>query len=192
MSHLRKATSSMLLCVTLVFSASAIATPPPHAPAHGWRQKHDPYYVGYSGRQWEKDYGILSGRCNREAIGTVLGAAVGAVVLNRTATPENRTVATVVGAMAGAVIGNRIGRKLDESDRGCLGHALELGDPGRRIEWANESTGVRYEVAPGDERDRNGKACREFTLVEMAGSGGKLAQRGLACQSQPGVWEVAR
>ena len=34
----------------------ALSQPPPHAPAHGWRKKNDPYYVGYTGRQWERDF----------------------------------------------------------------------------------------------------------------------------------------
>ena len=65
-----------LLMVLSIFSMilPAYADPPPWAPAHGWRKKHDPYYTGYTGRQWDNDYGIISaGQCNRQAIATVLG-----------------------------------------------------------------------------------------------------------------------
>ena len=62
-----------------------LADPPPHAPAHGWRKKNDPYYVGYTGRQWTDDYGIRSGRCDR----------------------DRSHMATAVGAVAGGVIGDR-------------------------------------------------------------------------------------
>ena len=37
------------------------ADPPSYAPAHGWRKKHDPYYVGYTGNKWPKDYGVMEG-----------------------------------------------------------------------------------------------------------------------------------
>jgi hypothetical protein len=41
---------------------SAHADPPSWAPAHGWRKKHDPDYVGYTGKKWPDDYGVVSGR----------------------------------------------------------------------------------------------------------------------------------
>jgi len=50
----------------LALPAAVMADPPAHAPAHGWRKKHDPYYVGYTGRQWADDYGVRSGRCDRD------------------------------------------------------------------------------------------------------------------------------
>ena len=189
MSALSKSASVILLLLIGAWSAEAFADPPSHAPAHGWRKKHDPYYVGYTGRHWEHDYGILSGHCNREAVATVLGGVVGAAVGSRTAEPEDRTVATIIGAVAGAVIGNWIGRKLDDLDRACIGHALELGKSGERVLWTNESTGVDYELVPGTERERDGAACREFTLAAAAG-GERSSRPGVACQSKPGIWEI--
>jgi surface antigen len=185
----KKTTSIVLLLLAGAWSAAAVADPPRHAPAHGWRKQHDPFYVGYSGRHWEHDFEILSGRCNREAVATVLGGVVGAVVGSRVAEPENRTVATIIGAAAGALIGNRIGHELDQADRSCVGHALEVGRTGQRIVWTNESIGVNYEVALGRDRTREGTACREFTLLAAEGSK-KSSQRGIACQSQPGVWQI--
>jgi surface antigen len=183
---------SMVLAVIVAVSAvPAAADPPNHAPAHGWRKKHDPYYVGYSGRQWESDFDISSGSCNRQAVATVLGGVVGGVVASRVASSDNRTVATIIGAVAGAVIGNRIGRELDEADRGCFGHALEIARSGQRVTWTNDATQVRYELAPGADRQRDGSACREFTLVTVAGKE-KSTGRGLACQAQPGVWQVVQ
>jgi len=179
----------ILLLLIGAWSATALADPPPHAPAHGWRKKHDPYYVGYSGRHWEHDYEILSGRCNREAVATVMGGVVGAVIGSRTSTSENRTVATIVGAAAGALIGKWIGRQLDEADRGCIGHALEVGKSGQQVLWTNDTTGVHYQMEPGGNRDQNGAACREFTLLATAGEQ-KSSRQGVACQSQPGVWEI--
>jgi surface antigen len=190
MSVVAKAAPFILLLLVGAWCVEALADPPPHAPAHGWRKKHDPYYVGYTGRHWEHDYDILSGRCNREAVATVLGSVVGAVVGSRTAEPEDRTVATIIGAAAGALIGNWIGRKLDDADRGCIGHVLEVGKSGQRVLWTNESTGVRYELVPGADRERDGAACREFTLAAVAGEE-RSSRRGVACQSQPGVWEIA-
>lgn len=171
--------------------ATLLAQPPAHAPAHGWRRKHDPYYVGYAGRRWERDFDISSGRCNREEIATVVGGIAGGVIANRVA-DEHKAVATIVGVIAGAVIGNRIGRELDEADRGCFGHALEIGTVGQRITWTNESTGVRYELAPGADRPRNGQTCREYRLVTGVGRRDRASHTGLACRAAAGAWQVAQ
>ena len=106
-----------------------------------WRKKHDPYYVGYTGTPWERDYEITSGHCNREAIATVIGGVVGGVVGSKVSSPEDRTVATIVGVIIGAAIGNKIGKELDEADRGCFGHTLEVGAIGQRVTWTNDATG---------------------------------------------------
>lgn len=177
------------LALLASWSTSVLADPPPHAPAHGWRKKHDPYYPGYSGVRYEQDFGVASGRCHREEIATVVGGAVGGYLGSRIAT-ERPVMGTVIGAVAGAVIGNRIGRELDERDRGCFGHALEIGEAGRPVVWTNESTGVRYELVPGASRTRNGAACREFRMAVSEGRK-RSSERGVACQAQPGVWQIA-
>jgi surface antigen len=174
----------------VVWAGPAFADPPAHAPAHGWRKKNDPHYVGYTGRQWEQDFDISSGNCNRQEIATVIGGIAGGVIANRVA-DEHRTVATIVGVIAGAVIGNRIGRELDEADRGCFGHALEIAQPGQRVTWMNDATGVRYEMSPGANRPRNGATCREYTLVTSTGRHDRSSHTGVACQSGSGAWQIA-
>ena len=74
------------------------AAPPDHAKAHGWRKKNDPNYVGYTGKKWEKDYGITEGRCNTAAVGAVVGGVVGGAVGSR-AGKEDRPVARRAGSV---------------------------------------------------------------------------------------------
>lgn len=169
--------------------ATALADPPSHAPAHGWRMKHDPYYVGYSGKHWDRDFGILSGRCNREAVATVLGGAVGGLIGSRIGDDENRTVAIIIGAATGALIGKKIGRELDKADRGCFGHTLEVGKPGQRVTWVNEEARVRYEMSPGATNDEYGDSCRDYTLRAFHDDG-VTSRRGVACQAEPGAWRI--
>src|SRR6266699_3821540 len=102
-----------LLAVLASIAMPVPADPPPWAPAHGWRKKNDPNYVGYTGKKWEKDYGVLEGHCNTQAVGAVLGGVVGGVVGSRVAKDENRPVAILVGGVLGAVIGSKIGRAID-------------------------------------------------------------------------------
>jgi surface antigen len=183
-----KAARCVVLASIAVWSVSAVADPPAHAPAHGWRKKHDAAYVGRTGVTFEHDYEISAGRCNREAIAAVVGGVVGGAIAHRVA-DENPVVATIIGVAAGVLIGQKIGRELDERDRDCFGHALELGAAGRTVVWTNESTGVRYELAPGADSRRNDVPCRAFTMVAVAGKE-KSSRTGVACQSRPGVWQT--
>src|SRR5688572_10899040 len=113
--------------VALVALVSAVlvpvpspAEPPAHAKAHGWRKKNDPNYVGYTGKKWEKDYGVAEGRCNSAAVGAVLGGVAGGVVGSKVAEREDRPVAIILGTAIGALIGHKVGQQLDERDRGCM------------------------------------------------------------------------
>jgi surface antigen len=180
------ALTSFVACIAC--SASLLADPPAHAPANGWRKKHDADYTGYSGVQWQTDYEVTTGHCNREAIATVVGGVVGGTIAHRVA-EEHPVVATIVGAAIGALIGNKVGEKLDEADKGCVGHALELAKPGQVVTWANDSTGVRYEMSPGSDRTQNGKVCRDFKLTAASGQN-KSSKSGVACQSTGGVWQI--
>jgi surface antigen len=165
------------------------ADPPPHAPAHGWRKKNDPNYVGYTGKKWDRDYGVIDGRCNLEAVGAVLGGAVGGAIGSQVVKGEGRAVAIVVGTVLGAVIGARIGRELEEADRGCIGHALELAADGRPVTWVNPQTGLSYAVTPTRGFKQNGRSCREFTTAVTA-KGRKETVTDRACRDSDGTWQI--
>lgn len=169
-------------------SATAYADPPRHAPAHGWRKKNDPNYAGYTGDRWERDYGVRSGRCNTDEILAAVGAVAGGVIGNRTASEGNRTVATIVGAIIGGVIGAKVGDAIDDRDRACIGHSLELADTGRAVSWTNPTSRIGYTVRP----TRNlGGGCREFEFVADR-SGRKQKELMKACRESGGAWEFER
>jgi surface antigen len=165
----------------------ALADPPPWAPAHGWRRKNDPFYVGYAGRQWSDDYGVISGRCNTDTVLAAIGAAAGGAIANRTASEENRAIATVIGAVVGGVVGNAIGEKIDKGDRACTGQSLELARVGQRVRWTNPATGLTYTVRPT--RDLADQ-CREFELTARGtGKSGPFKLRG--CARPTGEWVLS-
>src|SRR5687768_11099143 len=137
-----KTAFAAILCASVLGSAPALSDPPDHAKAHGWRKKHDPAYVGYTGREWERDYGVIEGSCHRKEIGTVLGAVVGGAIGSQVGDGSGRTVAIIVGSVLGAVIGREIGRDLDDGDRACIGHSLELAKPGQSVRWVNDVSKV--------------------------------------------------
>ena len=182
--------ATLALLISAVMSIpAALADPPPHAPAHGWRAKHDPYYVGYTGHRWNDDYGIRAGRCDRDRVGTVLGAVVGGAVGSTVGSDDNRLIAILVGATIGAIIGHKIGQDMDRNDRACIGHSLELLDDGRRVQWDGPRSGLHYALTPEGRFDRDGRVCRRFTLVrELVGR--QITRRGSACRYGEGEWRM--
>ncbi len=182
--------AARLVAVVAAFAClPALADPPDHAKAHGWRKKHDPAYVGYTGKGWERDYGIIEGRCNRDDIGTVIGAVVGGAIGSRVGEGSERAVAIVVGSVLGAIVGREIGRDLDERDRACVGHSLELVKLGQKVRWANEQTRVSYVLTPlaavkGDPGD-----CRRYTLQATL-DGRSRTSEGRACRTGDGTWAI--
>lgn len=180
----------LVASVALLLPAAPVvqADPPSHAPAHGWRKKHDPYYHGYSGKQWGKDYDILQGKCNREAIGTVLGGVAGGAIGSTVGKGDGKTVAIILGTVIGAVIGNRVGKELDESDRGCIGHALELAPNNRTVSWRGDDQ-MDYRLTPLRDYTDHGMKCREYRLHVNAPEW-RDEQRGRACLTPDGNWQA--
>ncbi len=135
MKTLKRASTTLLaaLVASLALPGPVMADPPAHAPAHGWRKKNDPYYVGYTGRQWSDDYGIRDGRCDRDRAGAALGAVVGGAIGAAVSDDDDRLIAILAGATIGAVIGHEIGDEMDDDDRACFGHSLELLEDGHKV-----------------------------------------------------------
>jgi surface antigen len=185
----RRILARTLLVLLIALPCIALATPPSWAPAHGWRKKNDPTYAGYSGRSWDDDYGVRSGRCDRAEVGAVLGGVAGGVIGAETSKGDQRAVAIVVGTVVGAAIGAEIGRRMDKADRSCVGHALELAAPGQTVTWVNAGTGVSYKLTPSDKPEGT-DGCRKFRLV-ATGSFGLSEGRTVACPAADGTWSLS-
>lgn len=174
-----------LALATMLAGGPALADPPAHAPAHGYykKDKQTQHWQGKSGAVYRYDYGISGGRCNRDEIGAVIGGVTGAAIGSHVAGYDDRIVGMVVGGMLGAVVGHAIGDSMDERDRACMGHALELGRSGVPVVW--RSGGHHYHFTPrGDARD----GCRYATLAVD----GRKPSEVLACPSGRGEWAFRR
>ena len=176
------------LAATLAAQA-ALADPPSHAPAHGWRAKHDPYYLGYTGRSWERDYGVSSGRCNRSEVGTVVGAVIGGAIGSAVGEGDGKLVAILVGSAIGAIVGREIGQEMESSDRACMGHALELARDGEWVRWDGGREGLGFALRPDRGFERNGRECRHFTL-QFDDDGHRWQEPASACRIAEGEWQL--
>lgn len=179
--------------------------PPPWAPAHGYRRGQEsgtvqvattPYNPEYEARvqaeapRVSADIGIASGTCNRDKIGTVLGAVAGGVIANRTASEENRTVATVAGVVIGGIVGNTIGRTMDNRDVQCTGQALERVSDNQTVAWKNSSNGQEYQVTPTRTYSQEGGLyCREYVTRTAGSTRAESTQQ--ACRHPDGSWRMA-
>jgi len=193
--HARPGLFRTLTLIALVGGALATAVPlnaygdpPPWAPAHGKRKKGDPY-SGYTGKKWDRHYGVINGRCNREAVGAVVGAVAGGAIGSQVGKGENRQIAILVGTVAGAVIGAKIGRDIDQTDRACIGHALELAGDKKRVTWKSANERTTYLLTPLRGFEQNGVNCREFDLRVTSGDR-KETSRAKACPGGDGTWRI--
>lgn len=175
-------------------AAPACADPPSHAPAHGWRKKNDPYYQGYSGKKWDRDYGILEGRCEAKSLGEALGKSVGGTAGSKVGSGEVRDVAILAGEIFGEAIGRQLFKGYDVkdvagTDRACLAQALELAKDGQKVAWTNPANNARYLLTPQRAYQRDGRQCREFGLNVDSG-GRREATTRSACTTGAGAWEM--
>src|SRR5690349_14709701 len=107
---------------------AAKADPPPWAPAHGWRAKHqggDDERGHHEHRHgeavYEMPYGLAEHTCYRDLLGAALGGAAGGLLGSQVGHGSGRTAATVGGVLIGILVGGSIGRAMDQVDQACVG-----------------------------------------------------------------------
>lgn len=97
-------------------------------------------------------------------------------------------VAIILGTVIDAAIGNKIGRDLDNADRRCLGHTLELGVQNKSVRWANPDNGMNYTVTPLDGFSANGQKCRNYRL-NLRGNGINDTTSERSYLAEDGTWK---
>lgn len=131
----------------------------------------------------------------KETVGTVGGAAVGAVLGSQIGGGSGRIVATALGTLGGALIGNEIGRSLDRADKiamtNAAGDALENNRIGEASTWSNPDSGNSGRITPTRTWQRdNGTYCREYSNVVII-DGREEVLTGTACRQDDGTWKDA-
>lgn len=125
--------------------------------------------------------------CDRALAGAIVGAVTGGAIGSQVAKGNDRAVAIVLGGLIGGVLGHEIGRRIDESDRRCMGRALEHAEPGIEVGWRNPESGLDYDLRGfGPIEDRHGVRCRDFQMRVDDGRW-RAAE---ACQRGDGAWQL--
>jgi len=168
--------------------------PPPWAPAYGYRSKHRfkyhrhgrVYYATPADLVVVPSVGI--GRCNRDVVGGLLGAAAGGLLGSQIGKGDGRTAAIVGGTILGALVGGSVGRSMDQVDQNCVGQALERAQTGQPVAWQNPD-GRQYQVTPTRTYQQNGgQYCREYQ-TKIIIDGREHDGYGRACRQPDGSWK---
>jgi surface antigen len=181
------------------FVGTALADPPPWAPAHGYRAKgkHKFKRKGKHRRSYSQTQayrvpvvGIPSGICNREVIGAIIGGAAGGYAGSRFGSGKGNMAATAAGALLGLLVGGSIGRSMDQVDQDCIGQTLEQAEDRRSVRWRNPDSGTDYRITPTKTYSvSDGRYCREYTTEATVG--GKTQRTyGTACRQPDGSWKL--
>jgi surface antigen len=176
--------------------------PPLWAPAHGYRSKRDDDGDEHRSRTtvvvkpqetvYVAPYGINVGRCNREAVGSVVGGALGGIAGSTIGKGQGRTAAIIGGTVVGVLVGGAIGRTMDGIDQACVGQTLEHAPNQSPVEWQDPDKKQSYHVTPTETYQApDGRYCREY--VTTATIGGKRQEiYGTACRQPDGAWQIVK
>jgi surface antigen len=130
---------------------------------------------------------------NKQTIGTLGGAAGGALLGNQFGKGTGNVVTTALGAVVGGWLGNEIGSSLDNADRAALGRAQVQAynaPVGETISWNNPRNGNYGTFTPvRDGTSSSGAYCREFNQTAMIG-GRQQQTYGTACRQPDGSWQI--
>lgn len=89
---------------------------------------------------------------NNENLGTIVGAAAGALLGSQIGKGSGQTVAILAGAIAGGVLGKAIGARLDQRDRQALAirsqQVLDGVRDGQVTTWRSDHSGASARIVP--------------------------------------------
>lgn len=129
----------------------------------------------------------------KQSVGTVGGAAAGALLGSQFGHGTGQLVAVGLGTLLGAFVGNEIGTSLDATDEMQAQHAARrayTAPVGEQIIWNNPQTGNRGTITTVNEGySVSGNYCREFQQTVVIGGRSERAM-GRACQQPDGTWKI--
>jgi surface antigen len=138
--------------------------------------------------------GCLDGSGPKQTIGTLGGAAGGALIGSQIGGGKGKLAAVAVGALLGAYAGGELGKSLDRADRlyaeRNAQQTLETAPIGQTSGWTNPDSGHSGTITPTRTyQTASTGPCREYT--QTVNIGGQTEQAyGTACRQPDGSWKV--
>jgi surface antigen len=131
----------------------------------------------------------------KQTIGTILGAGLGALVGSQIGDGKGKLVAVALGTIGGAFAGSQLGQALDDLDRLKANEtqqsALENNKDGVSSSWKNPNTGNSGSITPTrtTRKEESDEDCRGYEHEIIVG-GQKEMVKGTACRKSDGSWRV--
>ena len=136
---------------------------------------HAKNFIGYTGKGWVSDFGVLRGQCDAKGVqGEALKGTLVQQMAHVQSGPAFQSIfpqSTLVDALA--------------VDSHCFGHTMELVPSGQAVRWLNPVNGVGVYLSPGAKTD----TCRTYLGVTIV-NGEKKKFRGEVCSPSKGLWQV--
>lgn len=128
---------------------------------------------------------------SNETIGTLGGAAGGALIGNQFGKGAGNTAATAVGAVLGALAGRELAKSMSTTDQDRAVRAEQTAVArNESITWNNPDTGNRGTIEPTRTyTNSNGNTCREYNHTVYINGRAETA-RGTACREDDGTWRL--
>jgi surface antigen len=131
----------------------------------------------------------------KQAMGTLMGAGVGALLGAQMGGGEGKLASVVIGTLGGAYLGSEIGKSLDSADRIYMEmnaqSTLEYSQAGTASSWKNPDSGHSGTFKPTRTYTAaSGHSCREYESTIYIDGREKVAT-GTACRQPDGSWKIS-
>jgi surface antigen len=178
----------MMIALLAVSGATpALASPPPWAPAHGYRNKHkDKHYEKRQEFPFPGQIDYDFGRCAQTEIGAVIGGAAGGVLGSTIGKGDGKVASTAIGTVIGILIGGSIGNTMEQQDQSCVGRLLAHVPDGKTAGFENHQ-GRGYILKPLDTFMKDSRTCRRY-MASAEIDGRFETINGVACLDDRGRW----
>lgn len=129
----------------------------------------------------------------KQGIGTLAGAAAGAVAATNIGKGKGNIAAIAIGTLLGAAVGSEIGASLDRADKLYMNHTAQYGfetaPSGATVQWNNPDSGNYGTFTPVRTYQSGNTYCREYN--QTISVGGRLQEGyGTACRQPDGSWQL--
>jgi len=131
-----------------------------------------------------------------ETVGTLGGAAGGAILGSQIGKGTGRDIAMVGGALLGAFLGNQLGQRLSENDKQMAAstaqQSLERQPSGTTSSWQNPDSGNAGSFQPQNVyQTLDGTYCRQYANTIVV-DGRTETVNGTACRNADGSWRIVQ